>query len=72
MNREALTKVLPILALSLLSACATCREHPVACSVVAGVVITSVAISAGGAHHAGQPMRTTQPVTCASNPASCQ
>lgn len=34
-----------ILAALLLSACATCEQHPVACSVATGVVATSIALS---------------------------
>jgi hypothetical protein len=40
-----------ILACLLLPACETCREHPGACALVTSVVVTSVALCAGGRHH---------------------
>jgi hypothetical protein len=54
--------------------CATCREHPVACTVA---IVGSVAVAgyeASHRDHSGRPqgMSNTQPVNCAANPALCQ
>jgi hypothetical protein len=59
----------------LLSACATCERHPVACGVVAGVVATSIALSVDhdhhGQHNSHAPLTSnTQPVNC--NTGECQ
>jgi hypothetical protein len=54
-----------LVALSLV-ACATCRDHPVACGV--GVAFIAGSIAATAATHADHSvvpgMRTVQPVTC--------
>jgi hypothetical protein len=57
-----------ILVLSLaLSACATCREHPVACTVAVTIIAGSIAASVAHHEHSAAPPRvaTTQPVSCA-------
>jgi hypothetical protein len=56
-----------ILAALALSACATCRDHPVACTVAGAIVVGSVAASVAQHDHdrAQTPhMSTTLPVTC--------
>lgn len=70
---NGLAKVLMITLLSVCAGCATCREHPVACSVAAGIVVTSVAISLDARHgHDRQSLRTTEPTNCTVNPGSCE
>lgn len=48
-----LTRITILLVALSLQACATCREHPVVCTAVAGVVVTGIALSA--THHDRSP-----------------
>lgn len=49
-----------------LAACATRRDHPVACGVGVAVVAGSIAASANHSRSHGSPtLMTTQPVSCA-------
>lgn len=64
--RSRLSVASPILAFCLLSGCATCREHPLACSVAAAVVVGSVAATLNAHERESAPptLRTTLPVNC--------
>lgn len=42
-----------VLGTLLLAGCATCRDHPVACAAITGVVAASVVLSID--HHRGDP-----------------
>jgi hypothetical protein len=50
-----------------LSGCATCAEHPVACSVSVALLAGSIAATANAQHHGSSPPATAtiQPVVCA-------
>lgn len=69
-------KLISALAVALsLSGCATCQQHKVACGVLAGVIVTSIAISVSHKDKGDpQPMHVPTPAgpDCAANPASCQ
>lgn len=53
-------KAITLLIIAALGGCATCRTHPVACTVAVGVVATSVALSAG--HHRDEAAQRTGPI----------
>lgn len=50
------------LALALLTGCATCRRHPVACTAVATVVIGGAVAAYETQHGTTTPARTIRPV----------
>jgi hypothetical protein len=53
-------KAFLIAALLLLGGCATCREHPVACTVAGAIVAGSVAATIEQHHHAEPGSRPEQ------------
>lgn len=53
------SKYLTLIALSLLAGCATCREHPVTCAVVTGIVAGSIALTVDHRRH-DEPIRLQQ------------
>ena len=64
-------KSLAILAACLLSACATCNEHPVACG--AAVILVSGSIAAASVNHGGAQTQLVNPASvhrpvCAAGP----
>lgn len=63
------------LASSALTGCATCRNHPVACTLAGAIIVGSVAATVAansGGHDPTPPhISTTQPVNCG-NGGACQ
>jgi hypothetical protein len=59
----------------LVGGCATCREHPLVCTVAGAIVVGSVAatIEANSGHDGRDRNREhITPPNCAASPASCQ
>ena len=52
-----------LLAAILLTGCATCERHPMACGVAAGIVVTSIAISVSH-HHDTTTSRNHAQIPC--------
>jgi hypothetical protein len=50
--------IIAVVAALSLSACATCREHPVVCGVAGAFVVGSVAVMASAHGHGGSPGST--------------
>jgi hypothetical protein len=66
-------KILALAALIALGGCATCQQHPVACTIVGAVVVGSVvATIEANEHHRASPTSNTQPLNCSINPAACR
>lgn len=66
-------KAIAIAASLMLSACATCHDHPVMCGIGAAVIAGSIAISIDHSHGGDyRPRSTTQPAPCQANPDVCQ
>jgi hypothetical protein len=62
-----------VVGVTLLAAgCATCERHPVACSVAAGVIITSVALSVHHDQHAPVSDRTERGIPCGASGDVCR
>lgn len=60
---------LSLIAVSILSGCATCQRHPVECGAIVGVVATSIALSVnqpGRDHH--EPAVGPERPTCGRGP----
>jgi hypothetical protein len=67
MSNHIVRPLVAALASLSLAACATCRDHPVACGVGVAILAGSIAATAA-AHHSGSPHAlpgmSTQPVSC--------
>lgn len=67
-----LMRLIGVLAAASLAACATCRDHPVACGIGAALVAGSIAASLDhGSSSSSGMQRTIGTPACAQNPASC-
>lgn len=63
-----------IAALLALGGCATCQNHPIACTVATAIVAGSIAASLqqhDDQRRSAPSMSTTQPTPCQANPAAC-
>lgn len=64
-------KVLIVLLSMSMSGCLACQRHPIACTAIGVVVVTSVALSTNSHRDVRGPERvTSQPVNC-SVPGAC-